>query len=59
MPRDYAKEYRKETESIEFLRVRIPKELKDKLRQQTANDNTSISAWVLKQIEYYVNEPPK
>ena len=55
MDRDYAREYRRDISSIDFLRVRIPKDLKSKFFQKAASDGTTPSKWILDRIRQYVD----
>jgi len=54
VPRDYAREYRKETESVDFLRVRIPKETKTRFFEKAASNGITPSKWILEQIQKYL-----
>lgn len=52
MARNYQKEYLKEKESIDVLRVRIPKELHQKFIEKL--DGETKSKWIIDKIKEFV-----
>ena len=55
MPRNYQKEYAKESERLSHLGVRIDKDLKDLFFNRCKNDGVIPSQWIIEQIKKYLD----
>lgn len=53
MARDYKKEYEKESQKIDQLKVKIPKELHQKFVEKL--DGISKSKWILDKIQEFID----
>lgn len=56
MARDYKQEYEKESQKIDQLKVKIPKELHQKFIEKL--DGVSKSKWILDKIQEFIDGWP-